>query len=306
MPVTLGPNSARLVSLDGASFIAGSGTEHWCSRCDGTHGDPLAAAFALGSTLNNWRSWVGYSAVALILQAVIALGSVRLGLRGHRTVIEPQPTSLELDITQEPPRALPVPMAEKEEPALVSRAIPPARLPEAPSAPVAAAARASAVVTAIPDPNEPVDLTGNTVVVGDSDRFAGGSTMTKGTSDTAVRSRAVAPRAVGVLPPVAVTATTRPAEPDKSRPVQYAGGSDWNCPFPAEADTAQIDDRFVTIKVTVAADSALESVVVLDNGDHGFARAADNCSRRHAFGVALDHDGHPIAGTKTFRVHFER
>ena len=38
---------------------------------------------------------------------------------------------------------------------------------------------------------------------------------------------------------------------DKSRRASLGPGGEWHCPFPAEADTAQVDEAVVMIQVDV-------------------------------------------------------
>jgi len=94
---------------------------------------------------------------------------------------------------------------------------------------------------------------------------------------------------------------------DRSRAAGVAGSKDWNCPFPPEADSEQIDQAFPTIQVAVRADGTPEKVTVLSDPGHGFGRAATRCAMMQRYETALDHDGNPIAGlTKSLRVRFER
>jgi len=166
-----------------------------------------------------------------------------------------------------------------------------------------AAARAGAVLTAAPDPNAPVDFDG--IISGTGETFAGGNTSAAGTSDTAVRGRAVA---VGGVPGGSGKAAAGPAVGvDRTRVAGVAGSKDWNCPFPPEADSEQIDQAFPTIQVAVRADGTPERVTVLSDPGHGFGRAATRCAMQQRFETALDHDGTPIPGlTKSLRVRFER
>src|SRR6185312_1876010 len=98
-------------------------------------------------------------------------------------------------------------------------------------------AQAAKVLTQEPDPNEPVDLTGNTIVQGNADSYAGGTTMTNGTSARAVRSLA-SPQGV---PGGTGAPTAKPTSVVDHSRVAMPLNTDWNAPFPPEADTAQID-----------------------------------------------------------------
>ena len=196
----------------------------------------------------------------------------------------------------------PPPPEEKEEPKpLVKQAEPP---PDAPPQPPAAA-EAAKVLTADPDPNEPVDMT-NTIVQGNSENFAGGVTAKDGTSKTAVTN----PNAQATGVPGGTGTAPAPAAPrvDRSRKASITGSSDWNdCPFPAEADAEQIDQAFVLIQVRVKPDGSPETVAVVQDPGHGFGREARKCAMRKKYTTALDPDGNPVAGqTNPFRVRFER
>jgi protein TonB len=196
----------------------------------------------------------------------------------------------------------PPPPEEKEEPKpLIKQAEPP---PEAPPQPPAAA-EAAKVLTADPDPNEPVDMT-NTIVQGTGNQYAGGQTASTGTSKTAVTNMAAQPNGV---PGGTGTAPAPPApKVDRSRKAGLLGSSDWtDCPFPAEADAEQIDQAFVLIKVRVKDSGDPETVTVVQDPGHGFGREARKCAMRKKYTNALDVDGKPIPSeTNPFRVRFER
>jgi protein TonB len=173
-------------------------------------------------------------------------------------------------------------------------------------APAPAAAQAGAVLTKAADPDEPVDLTG--FVNGTAAMYAGGVTEQGGTSTDAVYNRNARKggvvggtgTAINVPPPP-------PPGPDRSRPAGLEGASEWKCPWPSEADAEQIDEAYVTVQVTTTADGTAESVNVVNDPGHGFAREARRCAMRERYKTALDHDGNPIRGvTKAFRIHFER
>jgi protein TonB len=183
----------------------------------------------------------------------------------------------------------------------------PAPLPKAPIAPEEPppqAAQAGKVLTAEPDPNDPVDLTGGGFVSGSGTSYAGGVTQASGTGKTAVYNPAA--RATGV-PGGTGTAPLVAAGPDRSRGAGLSGASEWKCPWPAEAEAEQIDEAFVKVQVAVGIDGKASKVSVLSDPGHGFAREAQRCAMRESFAPALDHDGTPVAGTtKVLKIHFER
>lgn len=197
----------------------------------------------------------------------------------------------------------PPPPEEKEEPKpVIKEATPPPDQPPQPPA----AAEAAKVLTADPDPNEPVDMT-NTIVQGNADKYAGGQSANNGTSKTAVNNLNAQPNGV---PGGTGTAPAPPPPPkvDRSRKAGLLGSSDWtDCPFPAEADAEQIDQAFVLIQVRVKPDGNPETVTVVQDPGHGFGREARKCAMRKKFTSALDADGNAIpATTNPFRVRFER
>jgi protein TonB len=161
------------------------------------------------------------------------------------------------------------------------------------------------VLTQEPRPDEPIDLTGNTFVQGNADMYAGGFTTSNGTSATAVRALA-SPTGVpgGTGAPQSPPAAQKV---DRSHRASLGGGSDWNCPFPPEADTAQVDEAYVTLQVDVRPDGNPSAVRVMSDPGNGFGREARRCALGKRFSPELDVDGNPIAGTtKPFRVHFSR
>lgn len=170
--------------------------------------------------------------------------------------------------------------------------------PQAPPA----AAQAAAVLTA-PDDNAPLDLT-NSFVTGSADRYAGGTTQAGGTSTTAVRNPGAV--ATGVPHGVGTGPGTQQGAVDRSRALQLAGSTEWQCPFGPEADADQIDEAVVVVAVTVGADGKAQKVTVVQDPGHGFGREARACALRESYLPALDRDGNAIAASKSFRVRFER
>jgi protein TonB len=178
--------------------------------------------------------------------------------------------------------------------------------PQPETAPPPAAAEAGKVLTAEPDPDEPVDLTGEGFVTGTGDRFAGGVTASSGTSKTAVRNAAASPTGVG-------TGSKAPLGPptpavDLSRPPRLASASrNWDdCPFPPEADAEGINNAKVQLVITVSSEGRAKSVTVVKDAGFGFGRLAKQCALRkayepglNAFGKAIEMSMPPL--TVTFR-----
>ena len=210
---------------------------------------------------------------------------------------------VEVDIEPEPePEPEPPPEPEPEpEPEPVKP--PPEKPPPTPKAapqppPAPAAAQAARVLAAEPTPDEPLDLTGNTFVQGNADYYAGGITASKGTATQAVRSQAA--RADGV-----VGGTGTAPGVDRSR---AAGTTDtnWDCPFPAEAELEQINYQQVRVSVTVSAQGKPLDVKVIGQTSFGFGRAAQRCAMGKTFIPALDRSGAAITTTIPIVVNFVR
>jgi protein TonB len=259
--------------------------------------DPMSKVLALDSKTSSLGAWVGFtSGSTLLLVGLMALTSVVAWLHTMHARLAAAATD-EIEVMKEdaPPPRQPEPEV-KPEPATPAPQ-------HAREAPPPAPAQAAKVLTQEPDPNEPVDLTGNTIVQGSAEMYAGGFTSANGTNANAVRTIAAPTGVPGGTGPV------RPAPaagPDRSRPAS-AGSTDWNCPFPPEADTDQIDDTRVMLQVDVRPDGTPASVRVMMDPGHGFGREALRCAQSKRFPPALDHDGNPIAGTtRPFNVHFTR
>jgi outer membrane biosynthesis protein TonB len=164
-------------------------------------------------------------------------------------------------------------------------------------------AQAAKVITALPDPNEPVDLTGNTIVQGNADSYAGGFTTSNGSSAKAVNAMPSPTGVVGGTGPV----NAAPAGPDRSRSAALSGSHEWNAPFPQEADAIQMDEAYVTLEIDVRADGSAAAVRILKDPGYGFGREARRYAMTQRYTTALDHDGNPIAGKiGPIRVHFSR
>jgi protein TonB len=108
------------------------------------------------------------------------------------------------------------------------------------------------------------------------------------------------PGGTGTKPGPAVTG------PDLSRPPSLSGGTDWDCPWPPEANEDQVDFQRVPIMVTVRADGSVQDVRVTSDPGHGFGRTARQCALRHRFSPALDREGKSVLATVQIVVRFQR
>ncbi len=232
--------------------------------------------------------------------ALMALASVLAWVHTMRERTEAT-TPGEIEVMKEDPPPPPPPQAEPEP--KEEQAPPPRAMPRE-AAPPPAPAQAAKVLTREPDPNEPVDLTANTIVTGNATDFPGGLTASNGTGTNAVRSL-TSPTGVpgGTGAPAAPPA---PVGPDRSRRLALGTAGEWNCPFPPEADTAQIDEARVTLQVDVRPDGTPAAVRVVSDPGNGFGREARRCGLARHYPPALDHDGNPIAETGKVIVHFSR
>lgn len=186
---------------------------------------------------------------------------------------------------------------------------PPAKGPPAPAAkrtaaPVApsatesvrpALAAAAAVITA--ETAGPVDLTSDTVVAGNAAALAGGITAPARGTNT-IQSGAGVPGAPVASGPAGAV--------DHSSPVSLEGRS-WSCPWPPEADAAQVERQTVVIRVMVNADGAVLSAEAVSDPGNGFGAAAIACALGTRFTAARDRAGDPIrARSPPIRVTFIR
>lgn len=213
---------------------------------------------------------------------------------------------VQIDEEKPPPPPPPPPEPEKEKepepPPPAAKAAPPPP-PDAQAKPPAAA-EAGKVLTQEPDPDEPVDLTGEGFVTGTGDRFAGGVTNAQGTSKVAARSAQAAATGTGTgTGPVAPPAPTV----NLSRPVSL-GSSDWNdCGFPPEAEAEGINFAKVLVSVTVRPDGRARTVSVLKDPGFGFGSWARQCAMRKTYQTALNAKGEPVEQTTApFNIKFTR
>lgn len=190
----------------------------------------------------------------------------------------------------------PQPVAQKDQP----KDEPPPQPPEA--------AKAGAVLAAAPDPNEPVDLTGNTFVTGTGDQYAGGVTQAKAQGGPTYARNAVAegvPGGTGTAPAPPPPPPPAPSV-DRSRAPRLAGGTGWDCPWPSEAEGEDINEAVVVIKATVGVDGRPQTVQIVSDPGHGFGREAKMCALRKRWEAGLDKDGNPTTATAPVRIRFTR
>jgi protein TonB len=160
-------------------------------------------------------------------------------------------------------------------------------------------AQAAAALTKRDDLNDTVDLTG--FVSGTATAYAGGTTASMGTSTSSINGRAditgngKSTGTAGSIPTV-----------DQSRPPGVVGDTNWNCPFPLEAEVDRISSAIATIRVAVDAANRIISVEVLQDPTHGFGDAARDCAMAKSWRAARNREGTSIAGSVIVRIHFVR
>jgi len=270
--------------------------------------DPLKPVLGLGERAVKVGVVLGIIGALLVHGAVGVKAASTLGaVHAFAVLVQAQirerlHSQIDIDMTEPPPPPPPPEPTPEPEPKEVPTAAPPA---PANAPPPPAAAEAGKVLTADPDPNEPVDLTGDGFVSGNGDRFAGGVTAAAGTSKTAVADLRAKPEGVGKAPPPGPVASA--AGSNLTRAAAPLGGS-WNdCGFPAEADIEGIDTAVVTLTVTVGPDGRAKSVTILKDPGNGFGQATRACAFRKQYAAALDRSGTPITmSTAPFVVRFTR
>jgi periplasmic protein TonB len=198
-----------------------------------------------------------------------------------------------------PPEEKPV---EEEAPKPVATPIKaaPKERETAPPAP----AQAGKILTQEPDPNEPVDLTGQGFVTGNAETYAGGVTANTGTSTTAVRNLNAV---VGGVPGGTGTKVGAPVGPDLSRAPSVMGSSQWDCPFPPEADAEEINYQRVKLLIVVRPDGTPQDAKVIADPGNGFGREARKCALTRRYEPARDREGRPVLGTiPQINITFQR
>ncbi len=268
--------------------------------------DPFQGVLALGPRLPV-AVMAAAAVLAVSLHAGAAVGAVQAAVLHafaswardvHGAVATRLAQTYEVDFikpAEKPEEPPPPPPEEKEPPkALVKE---PLKEPPPPQPP--AAADAARVLTAEPAKNEPVDLTGNTFLSGNAETAVGGVTQIGGTGKVATNN------AAAVATGVQGGTGTGPGVPrvDRSRPAQIVNKANLErCPFPAEADSEQVDEAAVGIEVKISVEGRAEAVTVTRDPGHGFGREARKCALREAYSPALNVDGVAMPGV--YRVNF--
>lgn len=278
----------------------------------GLAADPLERIFALGERATRIGIVIGViGAIALHVFAGVRVARTLFDINAYALQVLDHVRSAiraEFDVDLDeppppPPEPEPPPPEPEPEPA-------PAKVANVPPPPAEAAppppeppppAEAANVLT---DPDAPVDLTGEGIVVGNSDRFAGGVTSSTGTSKVAVRDTRATPGATG-SPTTVAPKVAGPPPVDRSRRARPLK-TQWDCPFPKDADADGIDTAKVPVSVTVGPDGRPISATVVRDPGSGFGRNAQRCALAERYEPALDASGKPITQTQVFSITFIR
>lgn len=265
-------------------------------------GDPFASILDLGSESRGYRWWalagtllvhsvvVGVAATSLMELAEFARdvqADVRARLRTQYDFKFDRPHSKP---DSQPPKPEPPPPRAVR---LPTNAAPPPPPP---------AAEAPNLMALKPDPNAPVDLTGDGIVVGNSDVIQSGAWVSSKPSGAAPSS--VKPHPSGT--PGGTGTAPAPAQ-DLSRPAQLLTPElIQNCGFPPEAIAEQIEYGTVQLVVNVGADNGVGQITVLSESPAGagFGQRARTCAARARFDAARDPQGRPIAQSVRVTVKF--
>jgi protein TonB len=264
--------------------------------------DPMSKVLGLDAKVSGLAAWFGFGSAGTLLMVWLMALTLFVAWWRATHVTSSHDTMEEIEILKEEAPPPPPPVVEPE---TKPQAAPARTMPHEPPPPPPAPAQAAKVLTAETKPDEPLDLTGNTIVTGNADTFAGGFTASNGTNANAVHTMP-GPQGVPGGTGTPQVAAPPPPGPDLSRAASLSGGTQWSCPFPPEADTAQVDEAFVSLRVEVRPDGTPVSVSILQDPGNGFGREARRCAMNKHYQAALDHDGTAIAGTWKARVHFSR
>jgi protein TonB len=276
-------------------------------------GDPLDRVFQLGAS--DRRPALSSVLVAALLAHGGLAGALELRVEALPTQAGWAEQEQELAIDREVPPPPPPPPAIEPSPPLppepakivANATVPPPNPSDNPyDEPASEAARAGEVLVQDSDAEDDTDEDENTFVAGDGGTYAGGVTASGGTSAVAVRGSVV--RDGGVPGGSGAPSAPTPAVRDLSRGAWLEGNTAWDdCEFPGEAERDKIRDAVVAMTVTVRPNGTAQSVDILEDPGHGFARMATACALRHRFAPALDSAGRRIWGkTRLFHVGFHR
>jgi protein TonB len=228
---------------------------------------------------------VVYAVVFLVLPLVAAPSlqewASTLAARIHAAIEPRQEIAIE---TPPPPPPVETPPPPPPPPRATRRSRPAPPPTPATSAPIVARAPAA-------EPAAPAE----TFVTGTAPSFAGGATTSSGTSTQPVPGRTADPKG-----------TPGGTGQDLAHPVAL-DAEDWACPWPREAEAADIDEQVVVLRAAVRADGRASDVRIVSDPGHGFGAAARTCALSTHFQPARDRSGNAtFAWSPAIRVRFIR
>ncbi len=292
------------------------------SKCPKAGTDPLAKVLTLGGRHNGVGLAMGLAGALFVHGAGAATSLHQLfELEDFAAAIYSDISTelrgvydIEVDDPPPPQQEPPPPEEEAEEDTEEADPLEPAEEAPVPEAPPPEAAEVGEALTAEPDPDAPLDLTGDqwSMVTGPGTRFAGGASQRGGKSKDAVRDRKAKANAEPAPKRVAARPGTKAKKPKKdlSRPAGLASSASWNsCGFPAEAEMGQINYARVVLVVAVAPNGKPQRVSVVSEtpAGFGFGALAQQCAYSKSFSPGLDRDGNPTTSTTpSIGVTFER
>ena len=266
-----------------------------------TRRDPLGAVLGLGGDAARVGAILGLLGALMLHGAagVQAAANLYEAENFAISVAEYVKNSLQLQIdidSTPPPPPPPAPPPPEAEPEKAPPLPPPPQAANEPPPPPPAPAEAGKVLTSDPDPDAPVDLTGDGFVTGNGE-FRGGITSGSGTAKTAVRDIKAQPGGAPTGTGTALAPVAKAPEKDLSRGAGPASLNWQDCGFPAEAQLDGVEFGVVQLVVNVGSDGRAKSVTILKDPGSGFGNHARQCAMRRAFNPALDKNGQPIASS---------
>jgi protein TonB len=256
-------------------------------------GEPGGRRMRLSACLASVLALYGAGiALSASLGAPVANWSAEMAARVHDAISKERV----VDMTPPPPPA-PLP---PEPPAPVATHVPRAIRAQGPARPAPSDPARAGKLTAVA--NDPADFTGAAFVVGGAATFPGGTTAPSGAGTGPGTGKGAATTAAIAT----ADGTGRDRAPNRARAVSLDQAA-WSCPWPAEADAEQVDERTVVLRVTVRADGRADEIDIISDPGLGFGPAARACARVAHFEPARNADGQPIAAVSApIRVHFFR
>jgi outer membrane biosynthesis protein TonB len=234
-------------------------------------------------------------AVSIALHGALLTTAARRHLKSSPTATAPLELSVDGSVASPEPTPPPLPEPQKTPEAMRHAATSPASVSHA----VASPALPSNAPTPSPEPaiGGPVDLTGELPMLASTSPSVGGS----GSAGIGGGSAGGGIGHLGSAPSNGGSGTS-----DRSGGVELENPA-WSCPWPREADTEQIDEQTVVIRVVVDREGRVLSATVVVDPGHGFAQVAVACALRTRFKPARDAAGQAIrAASPPIIVRFTR